>query len=191
MGLDAAEMGVDSSVACFRYGGWVDHFVAWSGVDMYVTGDRGSQEFKSRKVLICNVDATGVGAGVAPHMRRLLCNAHGIKVANSATEENEMGVFGILRDQLWWQCREWLRSDPGAMLPPDELLLEELHCPTYENKGGKIRVMQKEVMKDILKRSPDRADALCLTFAASSEIYGDPYDDVSEFEDDCDSDTGY
>lgn len=192
MGLDAAEMGVDANCAAFRYGGWVNELITWTGVDMYVTGDRASQEFKTRKVLVCNVDATGVGAGVAPHMRRLLCNAHGVKVASKPTETTEIGEFGVMRDQLWWMCREWLRADPGAMLPPDEQLLEELHCPTYEVKGGKIKVMPKDTMREILKRSPDRADALCLTFAvASEEVYGDPYDNTDEFLDEVDSDTGY
>ncbi|MFC1895986.1 hypothetical protein ACFL0Q_04935, partial [Thermodesulfobacteriota bacterium] len=69
-----------------------------------------------------------------------------------------------LRDELWWACREWLRTDPGAMLPPDELLLEELRIPTYEVRNGKVTVMRKDTMRDLLKRSPDRADALCLTF---------------------------
>jgi hypothetical protein len=50
------------------------------------------------------------------------------------------------------------------MLPRDEHLVEELLCPTYEVKGGKVRVMKKETMRELLKRSPDRADALCLTF---------------------------
>jgi len=51
------------------------------------------------------------------------------------------------------------------MLPPDELLIEELHTPTYEVENGKVRVMKKSIIRDLLKRSPDRADALCLTFA--------------------------
>jgi len=50
------------------------------------------------------------------------------------------------------------------MLPPDELLVEELQTPTYEVRNGKIRIMQKQTMRELLKRSPDRADALCLTF---------------------------
>jgi len=50
------------------------------------------------------------------------------------------------------------------MLPPDEQLLEELSTPTYEVLNGKIRVMKKDVMRELLRRSPDRADALCLTF---------------------------
>jgi hypothetical protein len=50
------------------------------------------------------------------------------------------------------------------MLPPDEMLTEELTVPTYEIRNGKIRVMAKDVMRELLRRSPDRADALCLTF---------------------------
>ena len=61
---------------------------------------------------------------------------------------------------MWWLCREWLRTDPGAMLPPDEMLIEELTVPTYAVYNGKIKVMKKDLMRELLKRSPDRADAL-------------------------------
>jgi hypothetical protein len=132
MGLDAAEFGIDANCAIFRYGGFVEHPITWTGVDMLVTGDRASDEYLKRRVAICNVDATGVGAGVAPHMRRLSCDAQSVKVAESPTQEIELGSFRILRDQLWWACREWLRTDPGAMLPPDDELLEDLHVATYE-----------------------------------------------------------
>jgi len=54
------------------------------------------------------------------------------------------------------------------MLPPDEMLIEELAIPTYEVTNGKIKVMKKETMRELLKRSPDRADSLCLTFAPTS-----------------------
>ena len=105
-----------------------------------------------------------MGAGVAPHMQRAGCSAISVKVASMPTQKTELGEFYILRDQLWWACREWLRADSGAMLPPDELLIEELQIPTYEIRNGKIRIMQKSTMRELLKRSPDRADALCLTF---------------------------
>jgi hypothetical protein len=92
------------------------------------------------------------------------CSAIPVKVASKPTQISEAGEFKILRDQLWWLCREWLRTDTGAMLPPDELLIEELQTPTYQVENGKIRVMRKPVMRELLKRSPDRGDALCLTF---------------------------
>jgi len=164
LGLDVGEFGTDANAACFRWGGYVERLVVWGGVDTVVTGDRATAEFRSRKALRANIDATGVGAGVAPLMRRSGCSAVPVKVASAPTERTELGEFGILRDQLWWSCREWLRTDPGAMLPPDEYLIEELQTPTYEVKNGKVKVMDKATMRELLKRSPDRADALCLTF---------------------------
>jgi hypothetical protein len=122
-------------------------------------------------VMLAQVDATGVGAGVAPMMMRKGCPATAVKVASSPTMKTEMGGFNILRDQLWWSVREWLRTD-RAMLPSDELLLEELRIPTYEVKNGRIRVMDKATMRELLKRSPDRADALCLTFNESGFFAG-------------------
>lgn len=164
MGLDVGEFGTDANVACFRYGGFVERLISWSGVDTIVTGDRAVSEYQGRDVLRACVDATGVGTGVAPQMARKGCTAFGVKVASSPTEETEMAEFHRLRDQLWWACREWLRTDQGAMLPPDEILIEDLVTPTYEVRGGKVKIMDKLTMRELLKRSPDRADALCLTF---------------------------
>jgi hypothetical protein len=50
------------------------------------------------------------------------------------------------------------------MLPPDEQLIEVLLVATYEVVNGKIRIMKKATIRELLKRSCDRADALCLTF---------------------------
>lgn len=164
MGQDVGEFGTDANASCFRYGGYVERLITWTGVDTQVTANRAAAEFKARRVRFCNVDATGIGAGVAPCMKTGGCRANAVKVASSPTDKSELGEFKNLRSQLWWACREWLRTDPGAMLPPGEALLEELACPTYEVKNGKLEVMQKQTMRDLLKRSPDRADALCLTF---------------------------
>lgn len=164
MGLDVAEFGTDSNAACFRYSGFVERLVTWEGMDILATGDKASEEFKTRCLNRANVDGTGVGAGVAPQMVRNKVSAESVKVGSGPTERTEMGEFHILRDQLWWSLREWLRTDPWASLPPDEMLIEELLTPTYKIQNGQIRVMKKDTMKELLKRSPDRADSLCLTF---------------------------
>jgi len=163
-GLDVGEFSGDANVAIFRYGGYVERPVVWGGIDLTATGERAATECHTRNVRIVNVDGTGVGAGVAPHMKRLGCFAISVKVASAPTEESELGEFKILRDQLWWSSREWLRIDPMAMLPPDDLLIEDLQTPTYEIKDGKIRVMNKDTMRELLRRSPDRGDAFCMTF---------------------------
>ena len=171
MGLDVGEFGTDSNVACLRYGGFVPPLISWQGVDVTITADRATAIYKEHDVLTARVDAIGIGAGVAPHMQRLGCSATPVKTSSKPTEETELGEFGILRDQLWWSVREWLRTDPGAMLPPDEMLIEELTIPTYEVPGGKVKIMKKEIMRELLKRSPDRADALCLTFFNHNMVF--------------------
>lgn len=170
-GLDVAEFGVDANMFCSRYGGWVARLRPWNGVDPTATADRGATEAAEANSSYVNVDGTGVGAGVAPGMLRLNITAFSVKIAGRPTKTTELGDFKILRDQVWWECREWLRTDPGAMLPPDELLIEELLLPDYRVDGGKLRIMQKDVMKEKLKRSPDRADALVLTFHDPGRLF--------------------
>jgi hypothetical protein len=164
MGQDVGEFGTDANASCFRYGGYVERFVTWSGVDTVVTSERAFAEYEARNIMRINVDGTGIGAGLSPHLQRKGCPAIPVKVASSPTQKTELGEFYNLRSQLWWACREWLRTDSGAMLPADEMLIEELACPTYEIRNGKIFVMPKDTMRELLKRSPDRADSLCLTF---------------------------
>jgi hypothetical protein len=176
-GQDVAEFGSDENCATFRYGGFVARPITWSGVDTTVTVDKASELCKRHGAVLVNVDSTGVGAGVAPGMVRAGCEAERIMVASSPTQRTEQGEFNILRDQLLWATREWLRTDTGSMLPPDEHLLEELATPTYSIEGGKIRVMKKDVMKDLLKRSPDRLDSLALTFADQG-VRSQDYDDL-------------
>jgi hypothetical protein len=172
-GLDVAEFGVDANVFCSRYGGWVARMRSWTGMDPVATTDRAVTEAAEAGSSLVNVDGTGVGAGVAPGLVKQDITAFSVKTAGSATKTTELGDFKILRDQLWWECRQWLWKDPGAMLPPDDLLIEELLLPDYRVDGGKIRIMQKDVMKEKLKRSPDRADALVLTFHDPGQLFSE------------------
>lgn len=175
-GQDVAEFGDDANVALFRYGGWVAPVVTWSGVERYATANKATAEYKRRGAYRCNVDASGIGIGIAPVMASDGCNAHSIFVGKPSDQKTDMGEFGTVRDQIWWAVREWLQNDPGSMLPPDELLIEELQTPTYRyDNRGKIKVMDKDTMRERLKRSPDRADALCLTFAPIEQTL-DPLD---------------
>lgn len=170
MGLDVAEFGTDSNVACIRYGSYIT-FSSWAGVDTYESAIRSLTLYKQKNCEIAYIDATGLGSGVAPMMAREGraedVRAVSVKVAStpSVTFKIEDGEFYQLRDQLWWILREWLRKDDSAMLPNDGMLLEELRTPSYKkNLRGKIVIMNKDTMREKLKRSPDRAEALALTF---------------------------
>jgi len=167
-GLDVSEYGKDYNVLARRYSGLVLPFDKWSGVDPDTTAIKAATKIGN---LHCYVDSTGVGSGVPMRMNRLSASAEGVKVASKPTwMDEELGEFNILRDQLWWEIREWLRKDNTAMLPPDEELLEELSVANYSTDTGKIKVMKKDVMRDLLGRSPNKADALGLTFAPRRSV---------------------
>lgn len=165
LGLDVAEMGVDTNVLAMRYGGYVAPLKSWSEMDTRQTSEFAADHYVEVGAQWIAVDGTGVGAGVAPSMERdYQLEAYSVKMNSKPAFEVEEGEFTHMRDQLWWMTREWLRHDRAAMLPPDEKLIEELVTPTYTVASGKIKVMKKDDMKHLLNRSPDRAEALILTF---------------------------
>lgn len=185
LGADIAEFGVDMNAICLRYGGWVARMGKWSGVDTLVTGDRIAQVVRDNLTEAVYTDATGLGSGVAPQVRRSLQrspvtrykfntgNIYGIMVGEAPTIQPlgpdglPMGQFRTLRDQLCWSAREWLRTDPGAMLPPGDELRDELLAITYDVGTKWVTAMSKDELKkaENLGRSPNEFDALCLTFA--------------------------
>lgn len=165
LGLDVAEMGVDSNVLASRYGGYLAPLESWSEIDVNETAEIAADHYFNFGAQFIAVDGTGVGAGIAPKMERdFQAEAYSVKMNSKPSFEVEEGEFTHMRDQLWWMLREWLRHDRSAMLPPDEKLLEELVTPTYAITSGKIKIMKKDDMKSLLGRSPDRAEALTLTF---------------------------
>ncbi len=171
-GLDVAEFGTDANCLLFRYGGFVSRIITWSGIDINEKASKAAKICQEKGASRVNVDSIGIGASAPGQMTGKGVAAVGVKTSYKPTQSCDVGEFSRLRDELWWLCREWLRTDPGAMLPPDEMLLEELLCPTYAVENGKIRIMQKKIMRELLKRSQDRADALVLTFAKSGFFAG-------------------
>lgn len=170
-GCDISEFGADYNSLSLRYGNYVPRLITWQGMDVLASGDRIAEILKPLKVSRVCVDGTGLGSGTAAHLARLNTPAISVKVASSPTQKTELGEFGILRDELLWKTREWLRVDQ-AMLPPDPQLIEELVVPTYSVDRGKIRIMPKPDIKKLLRRSPDRMDSLALTFYNSGPFAG-------------------
>jgi len=172
VGADIAEYGVDSNCLCFRYGGFVPPLITWGGVNVKQTEGRIASEVSGKEISRINVDATGLGAGVAPHLKGESLPAVPVKVAESPVGDCDLGKFALLNDELAWRVREWFAGDT-AMLPPDEQLMEEILAYTYHvGDDGKVRVSPKSVIKDLLKRSPDKFDSLKLTFYETGAFSG-------------------
>jgi len=173
IGQDVADLGDDWNVTCRRYGGFVARLSRWRGVDPTETSDKAVDLAKHYKSQCVNVDSIGVGASVAPAIRKKGVKSNRVMVSEKPTKKikdiDKKAEFGTLRDQLWWDVREWLRTDPGSMLPPEPKLIEELASVTYEEHLGKIKIMSKEKMRSTLGRSPDDAESLILTFAPKEQ----------------------
>jgi hypothetical protein len=116
-----------------------------------------------------NVDSIGLGAGVADRLREMGYNVRDINVAESAAMNPKAYK---LRDELWITVRDWL-NQRACKLPQSDELRQELVAPRYTfQSNGKLKVESKGEMKKRGMRSPDFADALCLTFAGNGAMVG-------------------
>lgn len=80
-----------------------------------------------------------------------------------AGESSDIGYLNK-RAEMWALMRDWLKD--GGAIPDDEVLAQELCGPEYHVRlDGKIKLESKDDMKKRGLSSPNRADALALTFA--------------------------
>lgn len=120
---------------------------------------------------IVNIDSIGVGFGVIGELRNAAnrsehtASIQGINVAESASEPKK---YANLRAEIWWEVgriscekREW---DLSKMDNADNTAAQLL-APQWEiDPKGRIKVEAKDEIRKRLKRSPDNADALLLSF---------------------------
>jgi hypothetical protein len=167
-GLDVARYGDDRSALAKRQGERLLEVKAWQGVDLMETAGRVYNEyqlcnFKTRPAAIY-VDSIGLGSGVLDRLRELGLPVRGVNVSESPAVGER---YLRLRDELWFRVREWLEARL-CQLPRDEELAAELGGPRFRIlSSGKLKVDSKDEIKKRGARSPDKADAICLTFAAN------------------------
>ena len=67
---------------------------------------------------------------------------------------------------MWGQMKEWLHEG-GSIPPNDQALYDDIVGPeAIIDKNGRIQLESKKDMKDRGLPSPNKGDALALTFAA-------------------------
>jgi phage terminase large subunit len=168
-GVDVARFGSDRTVICKRRGNVVIELRHWSGEDLMGTVGRIVHEANIDKPAVIAVDSIGLGGGVADRLRELGYNVVDVNVSESNSMNQQASR---LRDELWLAAKDWLETR-AVKLPKDDELRAELIGPTYSfTSNGKIKVESKSEMKKRGMRSPDLADALCLTFSGQAAIVG-------------------
>ncbi len=168
-GLDVARFGDDRTVLVKRQGQVVTEVKSWTGADLMETTGRVVHEAGIDNPAEICVDSIGLGSGVADRLRELGLNVRDVNVSESSAMNPQAAR---LRDELWIAVRDWL-TQRTCKLPQNDELRAELCSPTYAfTSTGKIKVEGKSDLKRRGMRSPDIADALCLTFASGAAMVG-------------------
>jgi hypothetical protein len=171
-GLDVARFGDDRTALAKRRGNVLAEKVKWwKNKDLMQTCGMVVAEYNDAKPKpsVIFVDVIGIGAGVADRLSEQGLPVAGINVSESPAFGEK---FMRMRDELWWNARDWFRN-LDCKIPDDGALLSELTLPTYNfTSSGKLKVESKDEIKkrtaktaSSLGKSPDLADAFCLTFA--------------------------
>ncbi|WP_373069840.1 hypothetical protein [Sulfurimonas sp.] len=178
LAVDVARYGDDKSAHCRREGLYTHPFEMRAKQSTTETTGWTINAINKHKIDGTVVDTIGIGAGVYDQITNQGYYCIDGNFGLSADEDTYLNK----RAECFFRLRESL--DKGLSLPDDDELLEELVCITYSfTEKGKIKIKPKEEIKDELGRSPDKADALALTFftqihkeESSSEL-GNYYDD--------------
>lgn len=159
LGVDVARFGLDSTIIFPRQG-----LCAFKPVEMRQAR---SNEIAARimaakatwKSEVEFLDDTGGWAsGVVDSLIQAGQAPVAVNFAGKADSEKYMNV----RAEMWFRMAEWVKR--GGVLPLDSQLAKELVAPTYYFQNGKFQLEPKDQIKARLGFSPDRADALGLTF---------------------------
>lgn len=160
LGVDVARQGDNETAICTRQGLFVHPLRTLRIPDATLVAAHVAQVQDADHADIVCVDGTGgYGSGVVDVLRRT--GRHPIEVQFAGKAEDPR--YANKRSEMAWAIRAHLAS--GGALPKDEMLREELLAQTYSFKGDKFQLCSKDDVKDLIGRSPDRFDALGLTFA--------------------------
>jgi hypothetical protein len=170
LGVDPARFGDDRTSFIYRQGRRQFDKVSYVKKDtMEVAGLVHRAYMERRPDKIC-IDVGGLGAGVVDRCKELI--PPGIVVAvNGGESPLNSKKYSNKRSEMWGEYKEWLLETP-CQIPDDDSLQADICGIRYKFDSNSRLVMEKkEEMKKRGIRSPDEADAACLTFALPSSAY--------------------
>ena len=171
IGVDVARFGSDRTVVLMRRGDTVVSIRAFSRIDTMATAGQVMVAVRERRPDLVNVDAIGVGAGLADRLREQGVPARGVNVAEKPRRDQ---TCLNLRAEGYQSLARRFR-DRRIRIPRDAELISELATLRYEyDSHGRLRMESKASMKQRGVGSPDKADALMLAFLDESSESGFP-----------------
>jgi hypothetical protein len=160
LGVDVAREGDDASVIFRRQGRCSWEPTILRNVNSLHGAGAVASAWRDEKAEACFIDNTGgFGGGWIDQLQVLGFSPVPVHFAGSPNDIR----YANKRAEMWFTMAQWIKD--GGCLPNVPELVAELTTPTYFFKGDKVQLEDKDQIKERLHRSPDRADALALTFA--------------------------
>ena len=172
MALDVARFGDDRSALCRRQGAVVFPFKQYRNLDLMELSSQIAFEYGEWEAHALFVDETGVGAGVVDRLRQLGLPVVGVNFSSKPRETR----FADKRSEIWYVMSQQVKSN--LCLPGDAELVSELTGPSFFfDQRSKMRLESKDDLKKRGLMSPDKADALALTYAepVHADVYAPSY----------------
>lgn len=163
IGIDPSRFGKDTSEFFIRQGCYAKELCTLQKSDTFDLIQPVMTRFKPEEVMCVNIDCTGgYGAGAADALRKLNYTVN--EINSSAKSPDPM--YKGLRSFMYYNTADAFEN--GLRVVRNEMLVEELQAhKRLISKGGLADVINKEDIRREIGRSPDKSDALALTFATS------------------------
>lgn len=164
MGIDPAESeadDADDTVFTLRQGRVVHHIKRYHGRKTTETVALAARSIVDWEPDFINVDAGGLGSGIADRLIELGYPVTRIMFGERAIEQD---LYHLRRDEMWGEMAEWFKDD--VQLPYDMAALTDLTSPAKDEDASlRFKLETKKAMKKRGLKSPDAGDSLALTFA--------------------------
>lgn len=161
MGVDVARFGSNQSEIAFRQGRKVFPIIRVPKGDLMMQSQFVAEQIKKERPHLVCVDGSGMGAGMVDRLRQLNFSVMDVNGGNSSINPR----FLNKRAEMYWEMKEFIELGE-CELPPDRELRDHLTATEYHfTDKGRIRLRRKEEIMEEYGFSPDKADALSLTFA--------------------------
>ncbi len=160
-GLDVGGPGEDETALCLRRGPRIVKLMAWTQADPWGAVVAALNPYK-RELKAINVDAVGIGDGMAKHLRNEGFPVNFVNVGSAPWDKKR---FSNLKGEIYWQLRERARTGELAGLTDEKAIAQLVSIRYSHSPRGLVTIETKEAARKRGVKSPDRAEAIILAFA--------------------------
>jgi hypothetical protein len=181
IGVDVAQGGADNTILAPRHDDWFAPLIEKPGRETPLGSDVAGMILAHRRdgaIIVLDMGG-GYGGATFEHLTANEIPVIGYKgctAVETRTKDRQL-KFTNKRTEAYWRLREALdpSQEGGAtiMLPDDPVLMADLTAPHFEITKQGIKLETKEDVVKRLGRSPDKGDAVVMSWSAGPKFMSD------------------